>query len=138
MSNFAYQTLGKRVNLNIIIAPCGPKTPVAMIDHTEVGKYVTAIIDNPEKTLGKQVYASNGEEDITFEHVAKLVAKYAGISDFKYLEVTAEAYNTLYPKIGWEIALFMKYFESVGSFTGGRHDLTGKDLGIEEKVVRLR
>lgn len=101
-----------------------------LVDHSaDVGTVVSAVIAQPQKTLGKYVWATNNE-NYTIGEVFALTAKAAGMKDAKYLQVSDQTYESLYGKLGVELGVMFKLWEKYGSEPGRQGVLTPEDLGL--------
>lgn len=89
---------------------------------------VSAIIAQPQKTIGRYVLASNGETP-TIEEFLTSTSEAAGLKDVKYLQVTDEAFEALHGKGGVELGLMFKFWEKHGGDTG-QDLLFPTDLGV--------
>lgn len=124
------QTQGGRTTYAILL-PIAPNTIFpAIVDHsTAIGPLVSAVILQPQKTLGKYVWANNGEK-LTAKKLFETWAEVVGVKDFKYIQVADEAYETLYGKYGVELALMLKLWEQHGWPTDGLEVISPADLGV--------
>lgn len=124
---------GKTTYTHLLSA--APHTPVPFVDHsTTVGPTVSAIITQPEKTIGRYVWATNGEV-YTLKEMFTLWAEAAGVKDVKYIEVMDEAYETLYGKLGVELGLMWRFMERFGMTAGDKDVLYPGDLGVTGLVT---
>lgn len=101
---------------------------MTVVDHTTaVGRVVSAIIAQPQKSLGRYVFATN-EEKYTLGKLFALWAEAAGVKDYKYIQVTDESYESLHGKLGTELGLMFKLWEKYPWSSEGV--LLPKDLGV--------
>lgn len=115
--------------VNILSVPAG--TPVSgLIDPpTSLGPIVSATIAQPEKTLGKYLWATNGET-YTVGEIFQLWAKASGLKELKYLQVTDEAFENLHGNLGVELGLMLKFFDQYRTYTEGHTMVLPEDLGV--------
>lgn len=100
------------------------------MDHTTaIGPIVAGIVSQPEKTLGKYVWATNGES-YTIGEIFALWAKAAGLKEVKYLQVTDESFESLHGKLGAELGVMLKLWERYGVYSDGQDLLLPSDLGV--------
>lgn len=106
------------------------------MDHSaDVGRVASAIISQPQKTLGKYVWATNTDNHTIGEIFAE-VAKSAGIKDAKYLQVTDQSFENLYGKVGVELGVMFKLWEKYGGNSGGQEVILPGELGIKLKSLK--
>jgi len=115
-----------------------PDTPIAHIgDHsTNVGVFVKAIIENPEKTKSGR-YVHGSVVDMTVAETATAWAK-ATSKQMDYHETPYDAYLDQWGKFGEELGIMMKFWVHDGErswkIPGG---LEASDLGLTmEDFVR--
>lgn len=89
---------------------------------------VFATISQPQKTLGKYVWAANNDH-YTIGEIFAEVAKTAGMKGAKCMQVTPQTFEDLYGKMGWELAAVFKLWEKYGGNQGAR------EMALPEKVI---
>ena len=99
-----------------------------------IGVYVSAILRNPSVSLPAK-YTFLVTENITIADTLKVWSEVTG-KDAEYVEVSAEKFDALYPKMGGELAAQLKWGETVPDWGKlGSGLLSGKDLGVDEKEL---
>lgn len=102
----------------------------ALVDHSaDVGRVAYAVISQPQKTLGKYVWAAN-TENYTIGEIFAEVDKSAGIKGPKYLQVTDQTFEDLYGKVGVELAVMFKLWEKYGERDAGQEVISLEELGV--------
>lgn len=100
------------------------------MDHTSsVGPIVAGIVSQPEKTLGRYVWATNGES-YTIGEIFALYSKAAGLKDVKYLQVSDESFESLHGKLGVELGLMFKLWERYAVYSEAEDLVWPSDLGV--------
>ncbi|KAL4972221.1 hypothetical protein BDW66DRAFT_163035 [Aspergillus desertorum] len=115
-----------------------PATKVPLLGHEKanVGLFVRAILEKPEKTLpGKTVSATL--EQRSFGDIVEAFGKAKGVQA-RCVRIDREVYRALWPLWGDVLDISHAYFESAGgrAFTAKEGDgvLTKEDLGVEGLV----
>ena len=101
---------------------------------TNIGLYVSAILRNPSVSLPAK-YTLVVTENITAADTLKVWSEVTG-KEAEYIEVSAEKFDSIFPKMGGEMAAQLKWGETVqdwGQLAGGM--VSGKDLGVDEKEL---
>lgn len=139
-ANFYWQThtpifipsAGKHVQLNGYPADT-PLRPIGDAKNN-VGIFIKAIIDQPDKTLlGKHVLAHT--ENITCGEMLQLGGEAQGKAA-EYIELRPEEFNKVWPGWAEEIGIMMQFFwwaKTTRSQNAGV--LTRDDLGISEGLI---
>jgi hypothetical protein len=107
-----------------------PSTAISLLgdQNSNVGPFVSAILAQPQKTLGRFVKAST--ETLTNGEVLQVWERATGKSAV-YVQSTLEEFNTLWPMWGLEMGEMLKMWEALGASSwGGEEVLTKEDLGI--------
>jgi hypothetical protein len=100
-----------------------------------VGIFVRASLNQPEKTLGKYVGAV--VDYPTHAEVLKLWSEATG-KKAAFLQVDADDWNNLLGEPGKELYLNLKAFEDNPRWAFDNDPLTGKDLGIENELLSTK
>lgn len=101
-----------------------------LIDHTSsIGPIVAGIVSHPEKTLGRYVWGTNGE-GYTIGEIFALYAKAAGLKDVKYIQVSDESFESLHGKLGVEVGLMFKLWQSYAVYSEAEDLVLPSDLGV--------
>ncbi|KAF4968342.1 hypothetical protein FSARC_4288 [Fusarium sarcochroum] len=116
----------------IQLVPAPPSTPLGLIGdaRTNVGLFVRAILDQPEKTLpGKFVLGA--ADSMTVGELLSLWASIKG-KEAEYVTVDKATYNRLWPAWGEVMGANFAYFDLVGdkSYSCEEEVLTRHDLGV--------
>jgi len=129
------KTSGKYVHLST----ASPNAPVLSIgDATKnIGVFTSAILAQPNLTLGKFVFAY--VEETTTGQLLQTWSKATGKPSAYVQVVSVEDLNRLWPQWGQEMGIMMKFWEDYGDKSwSGEEVLTKKDLGLEgEKFVGI-
>ncbi|KAL3426645.1 hypothetical protein PVAG01_00154 [Phlyctema vagabunda] len=107
----------------IMTTHVSPKTELPLIDITgDTGKYIGAILAEPDKYEGKTFCAST--EVLTMDEMAQTISRVSG-KTVKYVQIPEEAYRKHLP--GWADILIemMLYQQDFGYYGPGTRDLVG-------------
>ncbi|KAF9903139.1 hypothetical protein EC991_004122 [Linnemannia zychae] len=120
-----------------------PQAPIPHIDTLgDTGKYVGAILAEPDKYKGKVFSAST--KLYTFEEAAQIISKASG-KDVKYKQITVDEIKRFMPPIvGQTVVAMMKYIEDFGYYGSNTAELVewsaqnarGKLTTLEEFFVK--
>jgi len=101
---------------------------------TNIGLFVAAILAHPSVSLPSK-YALVTTKPITCENLIKAWGEVTG-KDTAYIQVSPQAFDSLWPKFGAEIAAQLQWGESIGDWAKLETGLlSAKDLRIDEKEV---
>ncbi|ROW15994.1 hypothetical protein VPNG_02567 [Cytospora leucostoma] len=121
-------------NAWVHIQPVGPDTPIVSIGDIRVnaGKFVEAIIQQREKTIGGKVVLAE-VETLTADELLQRWAKVKGLKAV-YLQTGLDVYQALWPKWSEEVGVMLQAFEFLGkkkwTSAHGEEMLTKEDLSI--------
>lgn len=118
----------------ILLQPVRPETKVNVIsDHTtNVGKFVAAILDQPNLTLpGRFVLADT--EVTTQRGLLDAWSRANGGVKTEYVQISLDDYDRLFPAWGGEMGIMLKFWEDFDdqSWTGEEGILSRDDIGVE-------
>jgi len=124
------ETAGK----HIVALPVPGKTivPITGDPSTNTGLFVRAIVAQP--ALSQAKYAFIQTDILTFDDVLKVWGQVTG-KEALTVQVTAEAYEALWPVVGEELGKQFAWQTQVSDWTSGVREVLGaKELGIEGLV----
>ena len=95
-----------------------------------VGLYVSAILRNPSVSLPAK-YTFVSTEDISLADTLKVWSEVTG-KEAVYIEVSAENYDAIFPKLGGEYAAQLRWGETVSDWWKLKEGIvTGRELGVD-------
>ncbi|KIW17545.1 hypothetical protein PV08_04739 [Exophiala spinifera] len=127
-----------RENHHLLLLPTSPDTRVGFIgdQRTNVGIFISAIIEQRERTLGKYVFGN--VETLSWRDYMALWTSVTGKA-VQIVEVTAAHYCEMFPNYGMEmISMFFFWNKYPDAAWSGENVLSAVDLGINDKLVGLR
>jgi hypothetical protein len=113
------------------LSPAAPDTPIKSIGHlSNIGIFVLAILNQPDKTLpGRFVVAS--VEETTTGNLLKDWEEVTGNKAY-YVQTSLEEFSRIWPMWGQEMGTMMKMWDEVHDHWSGEEGLlTGTDLGVK-------
>lgn len=125
--------------------PCSALSPIAFIgdEHLNVGLFVKAILNQPEKTIGRFVLGSAEtlscrDWAASFTEALRRTGKHPD-AECVYVESSLTDFVKLWGAGGLELGLMMGYYGAHGmegwqGHPGSEPVLTAKDLGIEKDL----
>ncbi|MCJ1305246.1 hypothetical protein MMC08_008060 [Hypocenomyce scalaris] len=121
---------------SIWIQPCSADTvlPIAGDAGVNTGVYVRAILARPEVSLPAK-YALVQTEALTMGQMLRVWERVTG-KEAGFLECTLQEYDGLWPVLGKELGLQLRFNQAVPDWGGLREGMvTGGELGIREGLV---